>query len=270
MSNELSKVQQEEQYLADLGYDETDAGGGGLQDRTADDMKIPFLALLQSQSPQIVDAQRKIDGAEVGMLCDSVTSTLYGDHILFVPGAREIVWVEWKKRDEGGGFIARHATDSPLVASLNLGRNDIMAETPDGHDLKKTVYLWGIRVDEEAGTTYPMIVAFDVTKLKVYQAWRMAIDMFTVGERKWNPDIWCHYLRIGSKQERNKKGQLYQNFVIEPVKGPGKMLESLLRKDDPRRIEAEKIGRMALSGELRPDEESRASAGHEDDSDSPF
>ncbi len=250
-------------------FDYGDDAGGGLQDRTQDDIKIPFLSLLQSLSPQITGQSReKLPGAEVGLLCNSVTDKLYGEEILFVPAVRERLWVEWKPRDQGGGFIARHDPDSQMIKQVVASQTFPKYTSEEGNDLVKTIYLWGIEVDVGSGSTFPMVVAFDKSKLKIYTAWRTKIDMFTVGEEKIKPPMWAHYLRITSKQEVNKAGQPYQNFVLTPATD-GDMYKSLLGRDDPRYMEAKNVRGLVTAGKLDADENSRVSGG-DSDPDSPF
>lgn len=250
-------------------FDYGDDAGGGLHDRTQDDIKIPFLSLLQSLSPQITGQGReKLPGAEVGQLCNSVTDKLYGEEVLFVPAIRERLWVEWKPRDQGGGFIARHDPNSQMIKQVIATQTFPNYTSEAGNNLVKTMYLWGIEVDAESGNTFPMIIAFDKSKLKVYTSWRTTIDLITVLEEKIKPPMWAHYLRITSKQEVNKAGQPYQNFVLTPAID-GDIHKSLLGRDDPRYLEAKKVEALVTDGKLDADENSHVSGG-DSDPDSPF
>jgi hypothetical protein len=56
--------------------------GKGLQNVTNDDITIPRLAIVQSGSPQRKKKDEKyIEGAEEGMIFNTVTNTVYGNTI---------------------------------------------------------------------------------------------------------------------------------------------------------------------------------------------
>ena len=54
------------------------SGGTGLEEMTSDDLAIPFIRVLQAMSPQVNKrAPEYVDGAEVGMLFNTVTNSVY-------------------------------------------------------------------------------------------------------------------------------------------------------------------------------------------------
>mgnify|MGYP003654906449 FL=1 len=107
--------------------------GKGLQNVTNDDITIPRLAIVQSGSPQRKKKDEKyIEGAEEGMIFNTVTNTLYGNTIEVIPCGYRKTYVEWVPREDGGGLVAVHdmkpantKTDPKTRKSL-LGKNQIV------------------------------------------------------------------------------------------------------------------------------------------------
>lgn len=71
-----------------------------------DDLQLPRLDVLQALSPQINKKKDEyIEGAEVGMIFNTLTGELYPDGVGFTPVSfvkRFLVWVDRKKDNEGG------------------------------------------------------------------------------------------------------------------------------------------------------------------------
>src|SRR4051812_18023234 len=88
----------------------------GFEDMSRDDYAVPFLGVLQSNSPLLQDHAT----AKQGMLFNTVTQKVYDgkEGVCFVPAHREHVVVEWKPRDSGGGFVAIHQLEDPLIQKV--------------------------------------------------------------------------------------------------------------------------------------------------------
>jgi hypothetical protein len=98
-----------------------DSGAG--QNMAAGDLGIPYLALLQSNSPQCNPAHQKyIEGAQAGMFMNTATGALFGGYnkppIEIIPCAYVRQYDEWRDRDgpDGGGFVASHEVDSGIMS----------------------------------------------------------------------------------------------------------------------------------------------------------
>lgn len=85
--------------------------GQGMEGATAESFAIPFLSVLQSNSPQVDEASgAAIEGARAGMFYENVTGKLVsgkpeGGGVRFVPCAYRRVFLRWGPRSgEGAGF----------------------------------------------------------------------------------------------------------------------------------------------------------------------
>jgi hypothetical protein len=109
---------------ADVGIEER--AGEATENMGQDDYAMPFLALLQSGSPQVkkTDA-RYIEDAEEGFFFNTVEKTVYDptDGLTFVPCAYRRSFVEWKPRraeDVPGRQEPRHARKRQRVERHSL------------------------------------------------------------------------------------------------------------------------------------------------------
>ena len=96
---------------------EADAGAGS-QNMTQEDLALPFLKVLGQLSPEISKQNAKfINGAEPGMIVNSVTKELYDGKkgIDVIPVHYERQYVEWQDRGQTGNApVAIHKADSDL------------------------------------------------------------------------------------------------------------------------------------------------------------
>lgn len=78
----------------------------GNENVSNEDLQLPRIDVLQALSPQINKKKDEyIEGAEVGMLFNTLTGELYPDGVSITPVSfvkRHLVWVDRKKDSEGG------------------------------------------------------------------------------------------------------------------------------------------------------------------------
>lgn len=262
-----------------------DVDDDGFEDLDARDMTIPFVSLLQSNSPQCKKKNdKRIDGAEAGFIHNTVDDRIWdGDQgLVFVPAYIEKALVEWRPRGEdgsGGGFAGRHPWDGGIhqkMRSSGLGPKDW--KTTEGNNLRETYYVWGFIVDPdnlpetvEDCIDYA-IVAFDRTKISVWRKYvtklRQMMEPLDSGGKRKVP-LWRNLIRIKSSYVPNGDNDYY-NFDLTPARGS--RLESLL-DDDSVVVEAAQAFRAAIKGgaaKANTDAFESATGGDADGDDVPF
>lgn len=212
--NEVAKV---EKGGAVATFDYGDDAGAGFEGTKGSDLSIPFLGILQSNSPQVED--KDPEGAESGMLFNTVTRELISGEtgLVFLPCHKEgPVWVEWVPRNKGGGFVGLHDPESDEVKNgepimhpetgkptrkLRCGENELI----------ETYYVYGLILDEDGGDTVGFaVISFTSTKIKPYRDWVTA--MYTL---KGKPPMFANRARIRTTKQKNESGTFY-NFRIDP------------------------------------------------------
>lgn len=237
--------------------------GGGFENQSKDDISIPFLSVLQSNSPQVQDPEDGgIEGAKPGALFNTVTEEVIPgkEGIVIIPATTQHVFVEWVPRDNGGGLAGMHDPNSDVVAQAKARAKSSVGKLPleNGNELVETFYVYG--VVEETGEM--IVVAFTSTKIGVYKRFNTKLKMFQVKTpdgRKVTPPLFAHRIRVKTEKQKNNKGEFY-NFKLEPA--DGNLSESLLPGDSELYSAARACRDMVASGQAKANFESQdASAG---------
>ncbi len=270
MNNETAKKNKTNEVAVQKGgavaaYDYSQFAGQGFESHTKDDYATPFLGVLQSNSPLL---NEKAD-AKAGMLVNTVTQNVYDGKNggVFVPSYTDHVVVEWKPRDQGGGFVAIHQLNDELVkkveAEQEFGKYKTVKGDLKSNDLIETFYVYGIFIDDE-GNSEQMIIAFSSTKIKAYKRWMTkarTVQVLQSNGARINPPLFAHKYRINTVSEKNQKGS-YFNFNIDFDGGSADKCR--LAPTDPLFQAALSFFQFAKEGKVKAAHESQvASAGSE-------
>jgi hypothetical protein len=162
-----------------LQNDLDDYAGAGTSDDRRDNI-VPFLAVLQKGSPQVNEKKSGyIQGAKPGMLFNSATQRIYeaeadGAGPTALQGFMEVCEIEWIPRAQGGGFVARHPLDTPLLNQITEVANPQSPTSnrktrmlPNGHELVTTAYHYLILTE----TLEPVVVGLTSTGMQTHRRW---------------------------------------------------------------------------------------------------
>lgn len=241
-SGEVAVANLLEQFLED--------GGGDIEHGR---VALPFLAVLQSGSPQVKETDAKfIEGARAGMVFNTVTGELF-DTLVSTrnpnPPGIEVLscgyvlkYVEWTPRDEGGGFIGEHTPNSEVVIKAKAAstkRNELY--TPEGNSLVETgtYYVLYLRKD---GTTGWAAIGMKSSDLKTASKWDLyrTSQTITVNGKTYPagkiPECAFKYL-LRTEPRENAQGSWY-GWTVSPAGQvsnadhyeQGKMFSDLIRK----------------------------------------
>jgi hypothetical protein len=229
-------------------YDYGADSGAGFENQTQDDYQIPFLNQLQALSPEISGGKdEKLAGAEIGMFVNSVSKKLYGEVVL-VPCMTKHTFVEWRPREQGGGFVAEHAIDSPIVAEAKAAAaGDITKlKTEKGNDLIDTFSIFAVLIDEPFAEQPDdmVVISFAKTKAKRYR--EIMTRLRTCKDAK-NAPIFAHQLRMTSTDEVNAAKQPYKNVKLTPAV-ENDVLKSMLPPGNPILEAARALNESVKSG----------------------
>jgi hypothetical protein len=200
-------IKKEEGALA-INMFEADANGGA-QNIEQEDLALPFLKVLGQLSPEINKKNgRYVEGAEPGMILNSVTKKLYdGDKgINVIPCAYERKYLEWKPRELGGGLVGMHSIDDPIVRTTKRDQmnKDIL---PNGNYLENTASHFVVITGEDAGTG---LISMTRTQLKVSRTWNSMMMSIKLKYQNKNglftPPTFSHIYNLKSVQMTNDKG----------------------------------------------------------------
>jgi hypothetical protein len=229
-------------------YDYGEDAGVGYEGMTSDDYAIPFVTILQTNSPEVEDNDPK--GAKPGLLFNKATRELY-ESIVFQPCHRERTIVEWVPRDDGGGLVGFHDVNSDLykdavLAAKNGGYGRVLA--PNGNHLVNTVYIYGQLLDEAGANVIAWaVLTFSSTRFKPLKNFNSATRQLY-----GKPPPWATRVVISTFRDENKYGKFY-NFRMSPLKDT--WLESLINPSEEKAllIAGKDFRDMVLEGKARAD-----------------
>lgn len=204
-----------------------DDTGAGFESNDTRDKMIPFLTIIQDLSPQ-VKGETKIEGAQIGMIFNTVTQELWkGDVGLVIqPVMKHRLWVPWIPRAKGGGMPEDHApmeSDNPVVLKLL----EAVGGRPKGPmplvknakgevevEVVETVYLYAfILSDDGLEIQGPAMIAFKSTGIGPWRQWNTSMELL-----KGRPPIFANRARMKTTDHKNKVGQISKNWAITPFK----------------------------------------------------
>ena len=257
--------------------------GAGVDDIGRDEAGIPFLKILQAQSPQVIGPDGKIDGAVAGLILNTGTEELLTD-VTIVPALRQHVYVEWRPKNKGGGVITTYPPGSPMVEAaiaenaraIDAGEPSRKKQakmkfgefyTPEGNELSETFYVYAVILEDDVPSGL-VVVPFSSTGIKQYKKKfinRVRYCMVDDGTgHKRNPPMFAHRVTISTAQESNDDGT-WSNYAIQ-FAVDNNVQESLMQPDHAGYKAGREFREMIESGEAKADLSKAATtdAGEED------
>ncbi len=259
-----------------------DDAGKGLEHFGAHEYAIPFVRIIQSNSPQVDDTTPKfIAGAKAGMFLKTSTAEIFDGEkgIGFVPCAKDEQYVEYTPRDAGGGFVGIRKPDDPLVLKLlsKQGRFGRL-KTDNNTEMTQTFNLYGLFIvpgdDGAPDYVFRAIIAFASTQIKKYQSFVEIINGIQypkAGGGFAKPAVYSHRWQLTTQPEQNKKGK-FRGIVIKLANGatpryvkgdpnqPGPR-PALVDRTSKLHEEAKRFAIDIEAGKITVDRESDAEAG---------
>jgi len=143
----------------------------GSEDVTTKDLILPRIDVLQALSPQIKKSDPKyIEGAEQGLVFNTLSGELYGDSIKFVPVVFKREFVLWQDRKSGGGFRGAFLTEDAAE------RERQMQENPEGHEVVET-HSHFILLAHDDGRIEEAVLSLSKSKRKVSRKLNSLVQM---------------------------------------------------------------------------------------------
>lgn len=189
----------------------------GSENVTHKDMVIPRLEIVQSLSPcRKKDKPEYIEGAEEGMMYNSVTRELYPDTIQLVPCFFLKEWLIWKDRKKGGGFRGAFPTEE--AAKHAIAQLDGDDDPADFEALDTNQHFCLLILP--TGKVQQIVVSCSKSKMKISRKWNSLIQLS-------EDDSWAKAYNMSVVSETNKNNEDYYNF--KPVVPAGYVNEHIYK-----------------------------------------
>lgn len=175
----------------------------GSEDVGINDIILPRIDVLQAISPQVKKKDPKyIEGAEQGMVFNTVSNELYGDSLLFVPVMFQREFIVWQDRDSGGGFKGAFRTEEEAE------RERRQLENPDLHEVVET-HVHFILILRDDGRMEEAVMSLAKSKRKVSRKLNTLAQMIP-GDR------FGRVYKLSAVEVNGAKGE-YWSFDVAPM-----------------------------------------------------
>jgi hypothetical protein len=193
-------------------------GTRGNENVTMQDIVIPRLEVIQGLSPAVKRGDPGfIEGAQQGMLVNSVSQQLYGDDAMVIPVFFKVQHLVWKRRKdkagkslEGGFFGAFDTLEEAQQRCAEEGGEEADIEVID------TPQHLCLIVNAGSGETEEIMLSMPRTKAKISRKWNSLIRLL-------GGDRFSRVYKVSTDLESNSQGDFY-NFHIEAAGFPSEAI----------------------------------------------
>ena len=183
---------------------EADANQGA-QNISQEDLALPFLKILGQLSPEVNQRDGKyVEGAEPGLIINTVTNELYND-VDVIPCHYKRQYIEWQDRGTSTGApVAIHEADSDIISQTTRGK-DYKDRLANGNYLENTASHFVLVRSENPHTA---LISMKSTQLKVSRKWNsMMMGLKMQGKNGlFTPPTYSHIYNLKTVQMSNDKG----------------------------------------------------------------
>jgi len=182
----------------------------GLESMGTGDLAIPFLSILQSNSPQLMDDKE----LRPGMIYDTVLKKGY-EQLHIIPCNYEKQYVEWTPREQGGGLVATHGVVDGLELLKSCEKDDKGKDIlPNGNLLVTTAvyYVFYMHEENDSTTESKAIISMTSTALKKSRRWNSVMAGITMKGKEgqlFTPPSFSHIYKVTTTGEKNVHGSWF-------------------------------------------------------------
>jgi len=183
---------------------------GGFENMSSDDYALPFLRILGQLSPQCNKRDSKyVDGAEPGMIYNTVTSELYDGEkgINLIPCYYKREFVEWTDRGEGTAApVAIHPVSSPVVSTAKRDAT-YKDRLPSGNYIENTASYF-VTIVKDDGSSETALITMKSTQLKTSRTWNSMMNTIKLkgANGHFTPQPYSHVYNLKTVPQSNDKG----------------------------------------------------------------
>lgn len=246
--------------------------GAGISNIDPNERKIPFVRILQTNSPEVdADDAKYVPGAVAGMFINTATKQCYKS-LIMLPCARDHKYIEYIPRAIGSGFVAVHKPDDELILMLrakygkfgklprDVTKRDDKGQALDGTEIIESYEIYGIFIDPETGSKFRAIAPFQSTQIGKYQVLvdrADAIEYQVKGGAIVKPPFWSHKWLLTTATETRKAGK-FKGYVIglfakKPDGSDDVTIKSFVKMSDPLYAMGKELCAFAEAGKAEVD-----------------
>lgn len=231
-TNDLTHQEKSSQVPATINF-AADAGQG-LELADNKSFAIPFLLILQGQSPQL----ETVDGARPGRFFNTVTEELY-ERVMVVPCCFRREYIRWAPRKLGGGYkgvLDAKAVDLKQVPGMFEHQGTIYMDVPEGQspvdeegkakfDALSDTRNHFVLVKSARGNWQPAMLSLKSTQIKKSKRWLSVIKGIELKDeagKPYTPASYSHTYELTTVKEENAEGSWWglDVKIVGPITDP--------------------------------------------------
>lgn len=208
--------------------------GKGMEGADKSAFAIPFLIMLQTNSPQL----ETVPDAKAGLLMNTITNELY-EEIKVVPCSYQRKFIRWAPRSQGGGFKGMYQPEEVETGKLEgcllhegtyymdvpKGASPVDKEGKPAYDHLADTRGHFVLAQNGEGGWMPALLSLGSTQIKKSKRWMSlisGIEMKDSQGRAFNPPSFSHTYLVTAEKEENAKGSWWGvNITLDgPVVDP--------------------------------------------------
>lgn len=216
-STGVASVKESAQLPAGMSMEDLLAdSGAGVDNMGMDDVAVPYLYVLQTNSPQVnPDSDSHIEGAMAGMFYNNVSGEVYDgrkEGLTVIPCAYERKYVEWIPRDSGGGYVADHDIESGILSETTPNEKGIPC-LRNGNLIVETAYHYVYFLNPKDGQWDQIIIPMKSTFLKKSRRWNKTLMSTLIPGTANRAPRWLYPYQLKTVKE-SKNDQTWSNVDI--------------------------------------------------------
>ena len=175
----------------------------------ARDTAIPYISILQTSSPQVNPSKAEyIESAKAGQLFNTVTQESF-DKLEVIPVFYHLKYVEWKPREQGGGFIDSHNAESGIIGQTKRDPMTGKQVLPNGNHIVQTAYHFVLML---SGDGYQnAVISMSSSQLKKSRRWNslMLTQKVEGPSGSFTPPTYAIVYKLSTVSESNDRGSWF-------------------------------------------------------------
>ena len=175
----------------------------------ARDTAIPYISILQSGSPQLNPSKAEyIETAKAGQLYNTVTQEAVSE-LTVIPVFYHLRYVEWKPREQGGGFIASHSADSGILGQATRDPMTNKYVLDNGNHIVQTAYHYVLVLSN--GGYQNAVISMSSSQLKKSRRWNslMLSQKIKGPSGMFTPPTYAFTYKLTTVSESNDRGSWF-------------------------------------------------------------
>jgi hypothetical protein len=244
----------EEAKLPSAGFDVSRFAGKatGLENVQANDLLIPRLTILQSNSPQVTMGQPEYDEKyKPGMIYDTGLAEIMEKPLIFLPVHFNKVWIEWAPRETKKGIITIYESDDIMQQTTEdaMGR----AVLPTGNYIVETAQIYGLNVNAKLRPSYFAMTSTQLKKSRRWLTLATTEEIFDANSgTSFQAPFYYRSYALGTVPESNAKGN-WIGWTLERYKSLSDFSEQDAQLAERMFEKAESFKKAIDAGETKAD-----------------